>query len=95
MYQALPDIPEKIAGSIQGHFKVRIRVEVDSAGNVSQASIDSPGPSRYFANQARLAAQNWKFTPAKVEGRAVPSTWLLQFQFGQSQSAVTQSEESP
>ena len=95
VHQALPDVPEKIIGAVQGHFKVRIRVEVDPEGNVSQASIDWPGPSRYFANQSLHAAQNWKFTPAKVDGRAVASTWLLQFQFGQSQTAVTPTEESP
>jgi TonB family protein len=94
-HQAPPDISAKILGAVQGHFNVRIRVEVDPEGNVSQASFDWPGPSRYFANQALRAAQNWKFTPAKVDGRAVASTWLLQFQFGQSQSAATQSEESP
>ncbi len=94
-HQALPDIPTKIIDSIQGHLKVSIRVEVDPEGNVSQASIDSPGPSRYFANQALHAAQNWKFTPAQVDGRAAASTWLLQFQFGQPQSAVTPTEESP
>jgi len=81
--------------AVEGHFKVSICVEVDPEGNVSQASIDSPGPSRYFANQALRAAQNWKFNPAKVDGRAVPSTWLLEFQFGQSQSAVNASEEAP
>jgi len=94
-HQALPGIPERILGTVHGHFKVGIRVEVDPQGNVSQASIHSPGPSRYFANQALLAAQNWKFTPAQVDGRAAASTWLLQFQFDQSQCAVTQSEESP
>jgi TonB family protein len=94
-HQTLPDIPAKIVGAVRGHFKVQIRVEVDPEGNVSEASIDWPGPSSYFANQALRAAQDWKFTPARVHGRAVPSTWLLQFQFGQSQSAVTQSEESP
>jgi TonB family protein len=94
-HQALPDIPAKIMNAIQGHLKVRIRVEVDPEGNVSKASIDSPGPSSYFANQTLRAAENWKFTPAKADGRAVPSTWLLQFQFGRSQSAVTQSEEAP
>jgi TonB family protein len=94
-HQALPDIPSKILDTIQGHVKVGIRVEVDSKGNVSQASIDSPGPSRYFANQALHAAQNWKFTPAEVDGSAAASTWLLQFQFDPSQSAVTESEESP
>jgi TonB family protein len=94
-HQALPDIPSKILDTIQGHIKVGIRVEVDPQGNVSQASIDSPGPSRYFANQALHAAQNWKFTPAQVDGSAAASTWLLQFQFDPSQTAVTQTEESP
>jgi TonB family protein len=91
----VPDIPAKILDAVQGHFNVRIRVEVDRAGNVSEASIDSPGPSVYFANQALDAVREWKFTPAKVDGRAAASTWLLQFQFGQSQSAVTQTEEAP
>ena len=94
-HQALPDIPGKILGTIRGHFKVGIRVEVDPEGNVSQATIDSLSPSRYFANQALTAAQNWKFTPANVNGHPVASTWLLQFQFGQSQSAVTPSEVTP
>jgi TonB family protein len=95
VHQALPDIPSRILDTIQGHVKVGIRVEVDPKGNVSQASIDSPGPSRYFANQALHAAQNWKFTPAEVDGSAAASTWLLQFQFDSSQTAVTQTEESP
>jgi len=93
--QPLPAIPAKILGGVQGHVKVEIRLDVDPAGSVSQASIASPGPSQYFANQALHAAQTWKFIPAKVDGRAVPSTWLLQFLFGQSQSAVTPSEEAP
>jgi len=94
-HQALPDIPGKILGAVHGHFQVQIRVEVDPEGNVSQAAIDLPGPSRYFANQALTAAQNWKFTPAMVDGRAVASAWLLLFQFSQAQSAVTPSEETP
>jgi len=94
-HQALPDIPGTIMGVIEGHIRVSVRVEVDREGNVSQASIDSPGPSRYFANQALHAAQKWKFTPAQVDGRAAVSTWLLQFQFGQPQCAVTPTEESP
>jgi TonB family protein len=94
-HQAMPEIPAKIIATVHGHFKVQIRVAVDPEGNVSQASIGSSGPSSYFANQALHAAESWKFAPAKVNGRAVPSAWLLLFQFGQSQSAVTQSEESP
>ena len=94
-HQALPDIPAKIANTIQGHIKVTIRAQVDPDGSVSQASIDSPGPSRYFANQALHAAQNFKFAPPQVHGHPVASTWLLQFQFGPSQIEVTPTEEGP
>jgi TonB family protein len=93
--QDLPDISTKILHTIQGHLQVRIRVEVDPEGNVSQASIDLPGSSPYFANQSLHAAEKWKFTPAQIDGRATASTWLLLFQFDQSQTAVTPSEESP
>jgi TonB family protein len=93
--QVLPDIPARIIGTIRGHVNVGIRVEVDAAGNVAQASIDSQGPSRYFADQALKAAQSWKFTPAQVDGRAAASTWLVQFQFGNSDITANESEQTP
>jgi len=34
--------------------RVSIAAEVDSDGNVVDATIDSPGPSRYFTNRALL-----------------------------------------
>ena len=94
-HQELPDIPAKITATIQGHVKVGVRVAVDADGNVLQASIDSAGPSHYFADQSLHAAENWKFTPAQVNGHAVASTWLLQFQFGQSDISANESEETP
>jgi TonB family protein len=94
-HQVLPDIPTRILDTVQGHIRVQIRVEAGADGNVTQATIDTPGPSRYFANQALQAAESWKFTPAQVDGHAAASTWLLQFEFGQPQTVVTQSEVSP
>lgn len=93
--RSLPEIPAKVSGAIHGHIKVAIRVQVDSQGNVTQASIDSTGPSHYFADQALRAAQKWKFTPAWIGGRMVPSTWLLHFQFGQAGTETSAQEESP
>ncbi|HEV2325281.1 MAG TPA: TonB family protein [Terracidiphilus sp.] len=93
--QFLPAIPADALHTIPAQITVAIRVQVDPQGKVSHASVESPGPSRYFASQALHAAQNWKFTPAKFGGRAGVSTWLLYFQFGQSQITATQSEESP
>ncbi len=93
--RSLPEIPAKVAATIHGHIKVTIRVQVDSQGNVTQASIDSPGPSHYFADQALHAAQKWKFTPAWIGGRMVPSMWLLHFQFGSAGSEADGQEETP
>jgi serine/threonine protein kinase len=94
-HRVLPDVPAMITGAIEGHVRVGICVEVDGKGKVYQAYFISAGPSRYFANQAMRAAQNWKFTPAQVNGRAAASTWFLRFQFGQDQTVVIPTEESP
>jgi TonB family protein len=74
---------------------VSIRVTVDPSGNVSNATFDSPGASKYFANLALQAAQHWKFKPAQVDGQAVSSVWILQFKFTQTATEVTPVEASP
>jgi TonB family protein len=82
--QVLPDVPRSAANTIQGRVRVRVKVTVDSSGSVSQASFASPGPSRYFANLAIQAARKWKFATGQVDGRNVPSEWILQFEFRRS-----------
>ena len=72
-----------------------MRLEVDAYGNVTGASLDTPGPSQYFANKALAAAQKWKFTPAQAGGRAVPSTWLLIYFLNKSGISVTPQETAP
>jgi TonB family protein len=93
--QAMPDIPQSIRDGIQGHFQVSILVQVDPSGNVSSATIESAGPSRYFASKALKAAQDSKFRPPQVGGRAVASQWLLRFQFAQSGTTLAPTETSP
>jgi TonB family protein len=93
--KVMPDIPENILSGVQGQIRVEVRLEVNAEGNVSQTFVDLPGPSRYFANQAQRAAQSWKFAAAKVGGRAVESTWRLQFQFDDLQSTASAAEDSP
>jgi TonB family protein len=93
--QSTPDVPQHIRDTIQGHVRVGIVVHVDAGGTVTDATIDSPGPSRYFASQAVEAARSWKFTPAQADGHAVASTWSLQFHFGKDGTTVTPTETSP
>ena len=93
--QRIPDVPEHIRDGIQGHIRVGIAVEVDAEGRVANATVDSPGPSRYFAKQALDAAKAWTFRAAQVDGRPVPSRWMLQFLFGQTGTTVNATETNP
>jgi TonB family protein len=79
--QVVPDVPRSARDTIRGTVRVGVRIGVDSAGNVTEAELDSPGPSKYFAHLALEAAQQWRFEPPKVGGRNVLSDWLLHFQF--------------
>ena len=91
----MPDVPEKVRATIHGKVPVSIWVTVDPGGNVSNASVDSPGPSKYFAKLALQAAQQWRFKPAQVKGQAVSSEWVLRFVFGQTATEVTPVEVTP
>jgi TonB family protein len=93
--RARPDVPRSASQTIQGKIKVRIRVTVDPSGDVTTATFESPGPSKYFANLALQAARHWKFKPPEVDGQAVSSVWVLRFQFGQTATEVTPAEASP
>jgi TonB family protein len=91
----MPEIPERAIETIRGQFELAIRASVDSNGIVSSAELDSPGPSRYFANLALQAVQQWKFKAAQVDGRPVPSVWVITFQFSQAATEVKPVEVSP
>jgi len=76
--QVLPDVPQAARDTIQGAVRLSVRVAVDPAGNVVNAVLESPGPSRYFAGLALEAARKWKFTPAA--GDTEPVEWILRFE---------------
>jgi len=73
-------LPAPSAGAlrtIQGHIKVRVRLAVDSSGNVSDARFTSPGPSKYFSRLSMEAARQWQFTPLAGSSRE----WNVLFEF--------------
>ncbi len=81
LQKVLPEVPQSAMNTIRGTLRVVVKVAVDPSGNVSDATLDSPGPSKYFAGLALEAARKWKFQPAEVDGRPVSKEWLLQFYF--------------
>jgi TonB family protein len=68
--------------------RLSVRVRVDPSGSVVSAELESPGPSKYFAELALRAARLWKFEPAKVDGQAVSSEWILRFEFVRTATKV-------
>jgi TonB family protein len=93
--RVLPDVPAFAMRTIRGRVEVSIRVSVDPTGQVANATVESPGRSRYFARLSLEAAQRWRFRPAQVNGQAVSSVWNLQFQFTQTAIHVDPLETTP
>jgi TonB family protein len=89
VHQVLPEVPKSAMHTISGTIKVVVRVQVDPSGRVSSASFKSTGSSRYFANLAMKAAEQWEFSAPLVNDRPTASTWLLQFRFKRSSTQAT------
>jgi len=88
LQQVLPNVPQKARDTIRGTIRLSVKLDVDASGNVTTATLDVPGPSKYFARLALDAAQRWQFAPVKVAGQPVPSEWLLRFQLTRTDTRV-------
>ena len=93
--QVVPEVPQSARDTIRGTVRVGVRLSVDTAGNVTEAELDDPGPSKYFARLALEAAQQWKFEPPKMQGQNVLSDWLLHFQFTGKGTKVVPVQSDP
>lgn len=72
----LPEVPQSALDTIRGTVRVAIRVSINDAGKVIDATADDPGPSRYFERLSLQAAQQWTFTPATTQ---TPRAMLVRF----------------
>lgn len=93
--RALPRIPANASNSIWGTVRVSVLVDVDPRGHIVEAKLDSAGPSKYFARLSMSAAQDWKFEPPRVDGKIVPSEWLINFGYSKSDISASASERHP
>jgi TonB family protein len=94
-HQVLPEVLPSARDTIRGTLRVSVKVDVDRSGNVEDAELGSPGPSKYFARAALQAAQLWKFKPPMVGSRGVLSSWTLQFEFTRDETKVVPLQEMP
>jgi TonB family protein len=93
--QVMPAVSQRSRNTITGKVRVVVRVAVDPSGNVVDATLDSPGPSRYFASVAQDASRRWKFAPPQADGEAVASEWILRYAFGRENVEVAPAQVSP
>jgi len=82
--RVMPQVSPSARRTIQGTIKVRVRVGADAAGNVSSATFESAGPSKYFSRMSMEAARQWKFSPGNA-GRE----WKLQFSFTRTKTEAS------
>jgi len=79
--RVMPQVSPSARRTIQGKIKVRVRAGVDAAGNVSSATFESAGPSKYFSRISMEAAREWKFVPAEAAEQSGSREWRIQFAF--------------
>ena len=91
----MPDATQKSRDTIRGKVRVSVKVHVDESGRVTEATLDSAGPSQYFADRALAAAKLWLFAPAKSDGHNVPSEWLLRFEIDPTSINAYPTETAP
>ena len=88
MERVMPQVSPSARRTIHGTIKVRVKVEVDAAGNVAKATLESAGPSKYFSRLALEAAGGWKFSPAQA-GESGAREWTLQFAYSRAKTETS------
>ncbi|HUI83565.1 MAG TPA: TonB family protein [Candidatus Binatia bacterium] len=94
-HEVMPDISGQARNTINGTVKVKVRVEVNTEGRVSRATLAEHAPSSYFATHALEAARQWTFEPPIRGGRPQPAEWTLRFEFRRSGTSAAAQRTSP
>jgi Gram-negative bacterial TonB protein C-terminal len=84
IYRAPPVVAAGIRPRIKSTVTIDVRVQIDVRGRVvSAAPINRPpaGLDAYLASTAVQAARQWRFEPARQNGRAVPGSQTIHFVF--------------
>jgi TonB family protein len=81
-------IPPKPVRQVQPHLatkqptSVAVRVAIDQKGNVWDANLLSKDVDGKLGLSALEAARRWRFEPARVDDKPVPSDMVVRFRFG-------------
>jgi TonB family protein len=75
--------------TINGTLRVSVALTVGAGGLVTDATLTSTGPSKYFASKSLEAARHWKFKPTAA------GSWSLEFQYQQTGIHVVARQAAP
>jgi hypothetical protein len=81
--QVRPILPAALKMWLRGTVSIVVTVSVDEHGRVAGTSTPA-APDRFrkaLQARAEAAARQWTFAPATLNGKAVPSTTTIEFQF--------------
>jgi TonB family protein len=84
IHRAPPVVAAGIRPRIQSTVTIDVKVQIDVRGRVvSAAPVKKPhaGLDAYLASTAVQAARQWRFEPARENGRAVPGSQTIHFVF--------------
>ncbi len=93
--KVLPQASPKALATIHGTVRVVVKVNVDAAGNVSKAELESQGPSKYFAELALKAAREWEFASPVSNGHSLGSEWAIRFEFSPNGAVAFPTQQLP
>jgi TonB family protein len=93
--RVVPRVSPGARHTITGKIRVLVKVEVDAAGSVTEARLQSAGPSKYFARLALEAARGWRFRPVLANGQAVASEWVVRFYFSRRRTEGSAERTAP
>lgn len=84
IHRVPPVVPASVRPRIHGSIPLDVRVKIDAHGRVTSAvPVSKPhtGVESFLATRAVYAAKQWRFEPAREDGKAVPGTEIIHFVF--------------
>jgi TonB family protein len=77
--QVAPDYPDDAKGVATG--TTHVEVLVDEAGQVQETRVVQSSSHEMLDEAAEIAASQWVFEPAMLDGKPVPAKVIIPFQF--------------
>lgn len=82
LHEVVPVLPSPLRSLLRSNTEIAVKLKLDASGKVVSAVPISP--QQYLPGLAAAAvdaAQHWRFEPARVRNKPVPSETILKFRF--------------